>query len=109
MPAGLRHVLLHMAHEAPANTTEPDWRPRRRLAAALFRGLWHGSNGRIGASSRAPGRDTPTYVYPEEVRWVMRARFADPSDPIRLHDGRVADQRHGEVYHVDVVDLATTT
>ncbi|KAI8503753.1 hypothetical protein Bbelb_187240 [Branchiostoma belcheri] len=45
----------------------------------------------VGADSRAPGRDTPTYVYPEEVRWVMRARF--PDDPVRLYDGQVEEQR----------------
>ncbi|CAH1242347.1 Hypp6602 [Branchiostoma lanceolatum] len=103
MPAGLRHVPMHMAHEAPMNTTGPEWGPRRRVAAALFRGLWYGSDRTIGAASRAAGRDTPTYVFPEE-RWVVRARFAE--DPIRLNDGRVEQQ--GAVYHVDVVDLATT-
>ncbi|KAI8516337.1 hypothetical protein Bbelb_049180 [Branchiostoma belcheri] len=40
MPAGLRHVLLHMTHVAPPNTTRPEWGPRRRVAATLFRGLW---------------------------------------------------------------------
>ncbi|XP_019638758.1 PREDICTED: uncharacterized protein LOC109480869 [Branchiostoma belcheri] len=105
LPAGLRHILLHLPHTAPANSSRPDWGPRRRLAAALFRGLWYGSDRTVGADSRAPGRDTPTYVYPEEVRWVMRARF--PDDPVRLYDGQVEEQR--AVYFVDVVDLATAT
>ncbi|KAI8490603.1 hypothetical protein Bbelb_318710 [Branchiostoma belcheri] len=35
--------------------------------------------------------DTPTYIYPEEVRWVVRARF--PEDPIQLHDDGSVDQR----------------
>ncbi|CAH1240953.1 Hypp6243 [Branchiostoma lanceolatum] len=64
----------------------------------------YGSDRTIGAASRAAGRDTPTYVFPEEVRWVIRARFAE--DPIRLKDGRVEQQ--GAVYQIDVVDLATT-
>ncbi|XP_078659364.1 uncharacterized protein LOC144904366 [Branchiostoma floridae x Branchiostoma belcheri] len=105
MPAGLRHVLFHMTHVAPPNTTRPEWGPRRRAAAALFRGLWFGSNQVIGAGSRAPGRQTPTYIFPEEVRWVIRARF--PDDPLQLADGSVEQQ--AAVYRVDVVDLATTT
>ncbi|CAH1274776.1 Hypp9320, partial [Branchiostoma lanceolatum] len=40
MPTGLRHVLFHLPHTAPATTSRPDWGPRRRLGAALFRGLW---------------------------------------------------------------------
>ncbi|XP_078700324.1 uncharacterized protein LOC144927077 [Branchiostoma floridae x Branchiostoma belcheri] len=94
-----------MSHEAPANTTRPGWTPRRRMAAAIFRGLWFGSNQTIGRESRGPGRDTPTYIFPEEIRWVMRARF--PDDPVVFRDGEV-EEREG-VYRVDVVDLATTT
>ncbi|KAI8493925.1 hypothetical protein Bbelb_282720 [Branchiostoma belcheri] len=59
----------------------------------------------IGAASRAPGRESPTYIFPEEVRWVIRARF--PDDPIHLYDGRLDSQ--ASAYRVDVVDLATTT
>ncbi|KAI8493030.1 hypothetical protein Bbelb_290340 [Branchiostoma belcheri] len=42
---------------------------------------------------------------PEEVRWVIRAKF--PDDPLQLADGSVEQQ--AAVYRVDVVDLATTT
>ncbi|XP_035680575.1 uncharacterized protein LOC118418687 [Branchiostoma floridae] len=105
MPVGLRHVLLHMSHDAPLNTRRPDWGPRRRVANTLFRAVWFGSNMTIGAQTRAPGRDTPTYVFPEELRWAVRARF--PDDPVHLYDGAVDQQ--ASVYRVDVVDLATTT
>ncbi|XP_078606567.1 uncharacterized protein LOC144879201 [Branchiostoma floridae x Branchiostoma japonicum] len=104
MPVGLKHVLLHMPHTAPPNTSRPEWGPRHRLCSALFRGLWFGSDQSIGAGSKAAGRNTPTYIYPEEVRWVVRARF--PDDSLQLADGRVETQ--AAVYRVDVVDLAST-
>eukprot|EP00058_Branchiostoma_floridae_P012285 XP_002597773.1 hypothetical protein BRAFLDRAFT_77324 [Branchiostoma floridae] len=49
-----------------------------------------GSDQSTMAGSRAVGRTTPTYIYPEEVRWVVRARFQD--DALQLADGRVETQ-----------------
>ncbi|KAI8490615.1 hypothetical protein Bbelb_318830 [Branchiostoma belcheri] len=54
-----------------------------------------GSHMTIGAASRAPGWESPTYIFPEEVSWVTRARL--PEDHIQLYDGRLDSQASARV------------
>eukprot|EP00058_Branchiostoma_floridae_P006783 XP_002592271.1 hypothetical protein BRAFLDRAFT_71002 [Branchiostoma floridae] len=98
-------VKCYVAGEDDArNVLTSDSQPIRGKKSNKVVGRVFGSDQSIGAGSRAAGRNTPTYIYPEEVRWVVRARF--PDDSLQLADGRVETQ--AAVYRVDVVDLAST-
>jgi len=65
----------------------------------IFQVLWFGN--RLGQP--ASGKQTPTYVYPEEVKSVIRSRF--PSDEVGGRDHEFADA--AGVTYVTWEDLAT--
>ncbi|KAI8479730.1 carbohydrate binding [Branchiostoma belcheri] len=66
----------HLLKRIATHQRVPPWFNHHTLEEAFH--PHDGSHRSIVVGSLAPGRDTPTYVFPEEIRWVV--------DPLQLHD-----------------------
>ncbi|KXJ10077.1 hypothetical protein AC249_AIPGENE24890 [Exaiptasia diaphana] len=94
IPQGLKHILKNFK----AKNNESPLDSRKRLYRRLAGILWYGN--KIGQDCSLCGK-SPTYIYPESLKKVIRAVAQVESDDEQTHP----DPQRKSVYHVTIDDL----